>query len=181
MTPFPGLDALSAALALETARLRLRPFAETDLDALARIHADADTMRYIGEGKTLNRSETWRAIAGTLGHWLLRGYGMWGVELKGTHEFIGRVGFYYPDGWPGFELGWMITREHWGRGYATEGAQAALEYAFTTLKRERVISLIRPANLPSVRVAEKLGATLQGEVELSGALAKIYAIDRGAV
>ena len=178
MSTYPGLAALSNQLSLESTRLRLRQFRESDLDTLADIYADQETMRYIGEGKTFTRGETWRAIAGMLGHWMLRGYGMWALELKSTGELIGRVGFIEPDGWPGFELGWTVARPHQGRGYATEAAAAALDHAFITLGKSRVISLIRPENFASIRVAEKLGETLREEITLLGSVARLYAIER---
>lgn len=179
MSELPGLERLRLNPALETARLRLRLFDERDLDTLAAMYADVETMRYIGEGKTLNRGETWRAISNMLGHWLLRGYGMWALELKGTGQMIGRAGFIYPEGWPGFELGWMVAKEHWGRGYATEAAAAALEYAYNELDEPRVISLIRRDNLPSIRVAEKIGSRFESEVDVLGAPALVYASTRG--
>ena len=113
-----------------------------------------------------------------LGHWRLRGYGLWALEEAATGRLAGRVGFFNPEGWPGFELGWTLAREFWGRGYATEGARRALEHAFTEMGREHVISLIRPDNLPSVRVAERLGERLEGRVELLGSPALVYGITR---
>ena len=163
---------------LETERLRLRMFRESDLDAYARMCADAEIMRYLGEGKPLTRAEAWRSMAGILGHWELRGYGLWAVEERATGALIGRIGHIHPEGWPGFELGWMLDRASWGKGYATEGARRALEYAFEALGRQHVISLIRPANVASVRVAERLGETLQGRVHLFGAEALVYGITR---
>jgi RimJ/RimL family protein N-acetyltransferase len=115
-----------------------------------------------------------------LGHWQLLGYGMWAVERKSDAAFLGRAGFLNPPGWPGFEIGWAFAREHWGQGYATEAARTALAFAFDVLKRDRVISLIRPANARSIRVAEKLGERLASEVELLGAKALIFAIDSPA-
>lgn len=84
------------------------------------------------------------------------------------------MGFLDPPGWPGFELGWVLAREHWGKGYAIEGARACLDYAFGPLGRDRVISLIRPANERSIRVAERLGERLAGEVDLLGSKALVY-------
>jgi RimJ/RimL family protein N-acetyltransferase len=178
VSDLPGLPALISNVGLETARLKLRMFAERDVDALATLYADAETMRYVGEGKTFNRQETWRAVSSMLGHWLLRGYGMWAVELKGTGEMIGRAGFINPEGWPGFELGWMIAKPYWGRGYATEAAEAALAFAFRELAQDKVISLIRRDNLPSIRVAEKIGAQFDSEVDVLGAPALVYACTR---
>ena len=165
-------------MTLETERLRLRMFRESDLDVYARLCADPEIMRYLGEGKPLTRAEAWRSMAGILGHWQLRGYGLWAVEERATGTLIGRIGHIYPEGWPGFELGWMLDRAAWGKGYATEGARRALEYAFDEVGREHVISLIRPANVASIRVAERLGETLEGTVHLLGGEALVYGITR---
>ena len=175
MTRWPGGRLFPAGVSLETERLRLRIAEERDLDALARIYADKETMRYIGEGKPLSREDTWRAISNMLGHWMLRGYGMWMAERRDTGEMIGRVGFLDPVGWPGFELGWIFSREHWGNGFATEGARAALAYATDKLGKERVISLIRPHNTASMRVAEKIGFTRGEELDLMGGPVLVYA------
>ena len=172
---FPGIEAFLAPPRLETARLVLRFFEERDLDALAAMNADPETVRYLGEGKTFTRMESWRAIASMNGHWLLRGYGLFAVEEKSSGDTIGRVGFINPDGWPGFELGWTIARPRWGNGFATEAARVALDYGLGTLKRERIISLIRPANAASIRVAEHLGFRRDSEVEMNGMPALIYA------
>jgi RimJ/RimL family protein N-acetyltransferase len=172
---FPGLSALASGLMLETPRLVLRQFDERDLEPLAAIYADAETMRYLGTGATLSRGETWRAIAGMLGHWVLRGYGMWAVAERATGLMVGRVGFINPEGWPGFELGWVIVRSRWGRGYAPEAAAVALRYAREELGQEQVISLIRPQNAASIRVAEKIGERHRGSVELFGEEVLLYA------
>ena len=165
-------------IAVDTERLHLRMFREGDLDAYARMCADPDVMRYIGEGKPLTRGEAWRSMAGILGHWQLRGYGLWAVEERATGALVGRIGHICPEGWPGFELGWMLDRAAWGKGYATEGARRALEYAFNELGRPHVISLIRPGNVASIRVAERLGETLEGRLRLYGDEALVYGIAR---
>ena len=167
-------------IVLETPRLRLRQFREADLDAYAGMCADPEVMRYIGTGVTLSRPDAWRSMAGMLGHWKLRGYGMWALELQSTRELVGRAGFLDPPGWPGFELGWFLGRRHWGNGYAVEAASAALRYAFDELGRERVISLIRPGNTRSIRVAEALGERLAGETELLGNKALVYEATRSS-
>jgi RimJ/RimL family protein N-acetyltransferase len=161
-------------ITLETERLYLRKFRESDWDPYCGMCADPDVMRYLGSGGTLSRDDTWRAIASMLGHWQLRGFGMWALEAKETGELVGRVGFIYPAGWPGFELGWVLGKPYWGRGYATEAAREALRWGYEVLERDRVISLIRKANQPSIKVAERLGSKLAGEVELLGAKALVY-------
>ena len=163
---------------LETERLRLRAFRNEDLDAYAPMCADPEVMRYLGTGVTLSRGDAWRSMAGFLGHWALRGYGMWALEEKATGAFVGRAGFLNPEGWPGFELGWTLGRQHWGRGYATEAARRALDYAFEELAQPRVISLIRPGNEPSKRVAERLGQKPVREIELLGGPATVYEVAR---
>ena len=163
---------------LETERLRLRAFREEDLEAYAAICADAEVMRYLGDGRALSRADAWRQMALIIGHWALRGYGLWAVEERATGVLVGRLGFFNPEGWPGFELGWMLRRASWGRGYATEGAGRALAHAFTEMGRERLISLIRPDNRPSIRVAERLGEQLERRTDLFGHEALVYGIDR---
>ena len=159
---------------LETDRLLLRPFRNADHAAYAAICADPEVMKYIGTGTPLSATDAWRSMAASLGHWELLGYGMFAVEEKAGGAFVGRVGFLDPPGWPGFELGWLLGRDYWGRGYATEAARTCLAYAFGTLGRERVISLIRPGNDPSIRVAERIGERLSGEVEFLGGTALVY-------
>jgi RimJ/RimL family protein N-acetyltransferase len=161
---------------LETERLRLRGFRHTDLDAYARFCADPEVMRYIAAGMPLNRGEAWRQMAFFAGHWSLLGYGMWALEEKESGVLVGRVGFLQPPEWPDFELGWLLGRPFWGRGYALEAARVALTYAFETLGRDRVISLIRPANHRSIKLAKQLGERLVEEVEIFGGTAMLYEV-----
>ena len=163
---------------LETERLRLRMFRETDLDAYAAMSADPEVMRYLGAGEPLTRADAWRQMAMLLGHWQLRGYGVWAVEERASGVLVGRIGLFNPDGWPGLECIWTLARGAWGKGYATEGARRALEYAFTELGQPRVISLIRPGNAASIRVAERIGERLEGCLTLFGAEALVYGVSR---
>jgi len=164
---------------LVTERLRLRPFRLSDIDDYAAMNADPEVVRYLsGGGGTWERERSWRHMAFLIGHWQLAGSGMWAGEQKETGTFVGMTGFADPEGWAGFELAWTLARRWWGRGYATEGAQAALNYAFTALNKDRVISLIHPANQASIRVAERLGETLQGHSDLRGADYLVYGINR---
>jgi RimJ/RimL family protein N-acetyltransferase len=163
---------------LETDRLILRRFREEDFEQYARFCADPEVTRFLGEGRPLDRWEAWRSMAMILGHWQLRGYGPWAVEERQTGSFIGRIGFFNPEGWPGFELGWVLGREFWGKGYASEGARRALDYAFTEMGRDYVISLIHPDNSASIKVAERLGETVEGQTELFGHAVLIYSINR---
>lgn len=163
---------------LETERLLLRWFREDDFEDLCKMSGDAEVMRFLGDGKPLTPLEVWRQLAAFVGHWYFRGYGIWAVEEKSTGRVVGRIGFFNPAGWPGFELGWTLSRESWGKGYATEGAQRVLEYGFTEMNREHVISLIAPENVGSIRVAERLGEKVEGETEVFGHHVLIYGISR---
>ena len=91
---------------------------------------------------------------------------------------VGRIGFWNPEGWPGFELGWMLRQSFRGRGYATEGARAALRFAFTQMQRPEVISLIHPENAASIQVAQRLGERLLDSTEVMGKPALVYRITR---
>jgi RimJ/RimL family protein N-acetyltransferase len=163
---------------LETERLTLRMWRESDFEPYAKMCADPEVMRYLVSGKTYDRAEAWRHMAFLTGHWTLRGYGHWAVEEKSTGSFVGRIGFLNPEGWPGFEIGWTLGRQFWGKGYATEGARKALDYAFDVLDQSHVISLIHPDNLASIRVAERLGEKPEGSTEIMSMPVLIYGIDR---
>jgi RimJ/RimL family protein N-acetyltransferase len=163
---------------LETERLLLRWFREDDFDDLCEISSDPEVMRFLGDGKPVQPIEAWKHMAGWIGHWYFRGYGVWAVEEKATGKVVGRIGLMNPKGWPGFELGWTLGRASWGKGYATEGAQRVMEYAFTEMNRDHVISLIAPANVASIKVAERLGEKVEGETEVMGHHVLIYGIGR---
>jgi RimJ/RimL family protein N-acetyltransferase len=163
---------------LTTERLVLRMLRAEDLDAYARIFGDPEVARYLGDGKPLDRAAAWRSLAFHLGHWALRGYGLWAVEERATGRLVGRVGLLNPEGWPGLEIGWALGREAWGNGYATESARRVLAHAFAEMGLDRLISLIYPENGRSIRVAERLGERLEGRIELFGAQVLVYAIDR---
>jgi RimJ/RimL family protein N-acetyltransferase len=165
---------------LTTDRLVLRPFVAADAPALAALNADPNVARFISlDGQPLSAEDSWRQLAFLIGHWQLRGFGMWAaVERSRPDLLIGRIGCHQPEGWPDFEIGWALASDCWGRGYATEGARAAMRYAFETLGRPRVVSLIDPANERSVGVAERLGERPAGEWNLRGRTVVIYAIDR---
>ncbi len=155
---------------LTTERLTLRGWREEDLDAYAAIAADPEVMRFMGG--PLDRADTWRQIAVFVGHWQLRGHGLWVVERDG--ELIGRVGLIRPEGWPGLEVGWLLGRDAWGHGYATEAARAAADYAWRKLGAQELISLIAPDNVPSQRVAERLGMRPCEDYDLRGTTVVIH-------
>jgi RimJ/RimL family protein N-acetyltransferase len=161
---------------LQTDRLTLRMLCEADLEAYAEMCADVEVMRHVGDGQPLARPMAWRNLAMMVGHWSLRGYGLWAAEERSSGVLVGRIGFWNPEGWPGFELGWMLRRAFWGRGYATEGAREALRFALMQLGQPQVISLIHPENAASIRVAQRLGERLLGPTEVMGRPALVYRI-----
>ena len=111
---------------LETDRLILRMFRDSDFEAYAEMCGDEEVMKYLG-GSAMTRMEAWRSMATVLGHWRLRGFGLWAVEEREHGIVVGRVGCWRPEGWPGLEVAWTLRRAFWGRGYATEAAKAAFE------------------------------------------------------
>ena len=162
---------------LLTDRLRFRAFQQRDLDAYAAIVADENVTRYLGDGRPLTRADAWRQMAIFNGHWTLFGFGIWAVEHRESGALMGRIGCFKPEGWPAFEIGYVLGRQFWGSGYATEGAAAALHFARAECRPERIISLIRPDNTGSIRVAERLGGRLDGDVEFFGGRSLTYAYD----
>ena len=147
-------------LRLETRRLLLRPIdPERDFEPWAAMMADERVVRFTG-GVVMNRALAWRNMAMIIGHWKIRGYGFFSVEEKATGAWVGRVGPWYPEGWPEPEVGWSIAPEYWGRGFATEAGRASVDYAFSTLEWRRVVHVILKGNDQSVAVAKKLGSVL---------------------
>lgn len=160
---------------LETERLILRGWRAEDFDTLAGFMADPEVMRYLS-GSPMTRGDAWRSLAMMVGHWELRGYGMWAVERKSDHALVGRIGLLYPEGWPALEVGWTLGRPYWGHGYATEAASASMRYAFLTQNIGRLISCIDPSNKASQAVAMRLGETKGPKQQLTVA-GETYTVD----
>lgn len=162
---------------VETDRLLLRGFRDEDGEAWAEICADEETMSWLAR-EPMDRGDAWRHMAELAGHWQLKGYGQWAMEERDGGELVGRAGLYFPADWPGLEVGWLVRRDRWGRGYATEAGAAAVRFAFEQVGADHVLSLIAPENVASRRVAEKLGARPAGSVELRGHTLEVLRIDR---
>jgi RimJ/RimL family protein N-acetyltransferase len=173
-----NLEGLGAVPQLETDRLLLRSFRDTDIDAYAAMCADPEVMRYVGDRGPLSRDDAWRQMAMLVGHWHLRGFGMWAVEERSTETFVGRVGLHFPEGWPDREIAWAFARPYWGKGYALEAARAVLTQAFELFQWPRAVSLIDPANRRSIHLAERLGERFDKEVEVRGNRVWLYSIGR---
>lgn len=149
---------------LETQRLVLRAIQEEDLDGWATLMGDPQTARFIGG--TIDRAAAWRGMATMAGSWQLKGFGMFSVVEKATGRWIGRLGPWQPEGWPGTEIGWALIKDAWGKGYAAEGASAAMDWSFANLGWTEVIHTIDPQNCLSIALAERLGSTDRGPCTL---------------
>jgi RimJ/RimL family protein N-acetyltransferase len=163
---------------LTTDRLLLRGFDLADFEPLVEMLAHPDLPRFLGDGGPIGRAEAWRRLAGIIGHWALRGHGLWALEERATGVFLGWAGLIEPEGWPALEVAYSLARPFWGRGYAREGAAASLRYARESLGRAEVVSIIRPANLASIRVATSLGAVFRETIQFFGAPSAVYLYPR---
>jgi RimJ/RimL family protein N-acetyltransferase len=148
------------ALQLETPRLLLRLPRADDLDPWADMMAAAEAARFIGG--VMPRATTWRVVMMMIGAWHAQGFAMFSVVEKASGRWVGRVGPWMPEGWPGPEIGWAIVRDCWGRGYATEAAIASANWAFAHLGWTEIIHSIAPDNTASQAVARKLGSRNRG-------------------
>jgi RimJ/RimL family protein N-acetyltransferase len=147
---------------LETPRLDLRPFAAGDTAAMHRIYSDPVVMRYVATGPTANLGVSERLLRDYTVHQRAHGFSFWGVVERSSGALIGDAGLYRtPAG--EVELGYTLGAPWWGRGYATEAAEAWLDAAFGVLGIEAVIALAEPANVASLRVLEKVGMQRTGE------------------
>lgn len=162
-----------ANIVCETSRLILRQLTRDDLAPLTAMHLDAEVGRFIG---VKTPEQTGEGLEQWLAQYERYGFSKWAVVLRGSEEFIGRCGLSLEqiDGVDVWELGWTFARGYWGKGYATEAAQAAMEYSFRVLGHNRLISLIRLGNDASVRVAEKIGMKYERRVQWNGMPADMY-------
>ena len=168
---------MSAVPRVETERLLLREWRDEDTDPWAELCADDEVMRSLGREGALSLGDAWRDMAVMAGHWALKGFGHWILELRATGELVGRAGLYHPPDWPGLEVGWTVARPHWGNGYAGEAGRAAIDWARDELGADRVISLIADDNHRSQRVAEKLGMHVEGRASLRGHDLRVFGVD----
>lgn len=147
-----------AAPVLETPRLILRGWRPEDVEPYAALLADPGSARFITRrGRPYGRAEAWAETAFLIGHWRLRGFGMFVIEARDTGAFLGRAGPLQPEGWPGIEIAWALTPEARGQGYATEAAAATAAWTLRRFRPDHLISVIHPDNGESQRVAVRLG------------------------
>ena len=161
---------------IETGRLKLRRWRGDDVAPNTAMLSDPGTARFITvDGKPVTDELVgWRNAAVISGHWALHGAGMFAVEERASGKFVGRVGPWFPPGWPGFEVGWGIARDFRGKGYAAEAARAAIDWSFATFETDEIIHTIDRENTASQAVALRLGAEKGREFDLFGHVADIW-------
>lgn len=149
---------------LNTERLILRPTALEDFPRWAELMADPETARFIGGVQP--PAATWRSVMTMAGAWSLTGVAMFSVIERDSGLWLGRIGPWRPEGWPGNEVGWSLHPEAHGKGYGVEAATAAMDYAFDVLGWDEVIHCIDPDNVASQKLAERLGSYNQGPTQM---------------
>ncbi|NUU64413.1 GNAT family N-acetyltransferase [Paenibacillus agri] len=166
-------------LYFETARLLFRDWEEADLEPFSRLNADEEVMTFFP--KTLSFKETTAFYQSIISEFTECGFGLYAVEVKEQKEFIGFIGFhkatFEADVTPCVEIGWRLKKEAWGKGYATEGAAACLQYGFNTLGFSDIYSFTADVNTPSKNVMQKIGMNFSStfnhpKVELDSPLNK---------
>lgn len=164
---------------LQSERLTFRNYTDTDLDFLHSLLSDPEMVRYIGEGNTRDREGAKQFL-----HWIYETYrsgrdlGLMVLETTSTQSRIGHAGLVPQviDGKTEIEIGYWISKDYWGSGYATEAAMTLMNYGRSQLDITKFIALIQPANTPSKRVADKLGMTIDSEILLKGQKVQVYSI-----
>jgi RimJ/RimL family protein N-acetyltransferase len=168
---------MTAGSLIETPRLILRPIGADDFDAHARIVGDAAVMHYIIDAP-MSPAQAWWNIARYIGHWQIRGYGMYVAIERSSGQIIGHMGFLNAEGGRGFELGWILAPEAWGKGYASEGTRTLVAHAFGGLGQTHIVCVINRENVKSIAVAERLGAVFEREEIEGGRHLSIYGINK---
>ncbi|MCF4096883.1 GNAT family N-acetyltransferase [Maritalea mediterranea] len=157
---------------LETERLVLRPLKSEDFDSYAQIAADGEWSQFVGG--PMDQGKAWRAMATLIGHWTLRGHGMFAVEEKSSGKFVGIIGHWNPINWPEPEIAYTLAQHAAGKGYATEAVRKMIDYTFNELKWNTVVSYIDDNNIPSQKVAQRVGAIAEDLIDLGGSPARVY-------
>ncbi|MBO6813680.1 MAG: GNAT family N-acetyltransferase [Rhizobiaceae bacterium] len=158
---------------LTTDRLKLRGWRKSDFPAYADFRADAERNRY-SIGGASDEHTAWNALAAICGEWVLSGYGTFAVSQKTDDRVIGYAGIWFPKDIQEPELTWGLFAGHEGKGFATEAAMAAKEWAYRTFGWPPLMSFIHPDNTPSIALAKRMGAVLESEGSLRGAHRLIF-------
>ncbi len=145
---------------IETERLILKMFKEPDWKDIHELYSDPECVKYTVR-QPFKESETWQKIASFLGHWQLRGYGLYAIEEKLSTKVAGFAGPYYPIDWPEPEIQWSLSRMFWGKGYASEAVVAIKKMLTEYLPEISFISIIHPGNENSKKLAKKLNCVYE--------------------
>jgi RimJ/RimL family protein N-acetyltransferase len=156
---------------LHSERLIMRAVTQDDFDPMAEFFADPVSKFY---GGPCGRDDAWRKFAAYLGHWGLRGYGPWGLEVKTTGQFVGITGLWFPEGWIEPEITWALVPAAHGHGYATEAASRSLEAAYENFGWTTAVSVISVDNPASAAVATRIGATCEATIDYRYGPAHLY-------
>lgn len=160
---------------IETKRLRLRPMEIGDLDEFVALHADPEVTEFI---RPLDPTAAEERLGRDKSEWRERGHGLLAMLDRKSGAFLGRCGLKH---WPQFgetELGWVLRRDAWGHGYATEAARACIEWGFTELDVPYLTAMVNRDNVRSIRVAERLGMAPMRDDALLGDPVVVYGLDR---
>jgi RimJ/RimL family protein N-acetyltransferase len=158
---------------LETERLYLRMFRESDWKDIHEYYSDPECTKYTS-GRPLKENESWQKMAALLGHWQLRNYGTYAMEGKNMKKVLGVVGLDYPNDWPEPEIQWGLSKQFWGNGYGSEAVRAIKKMTAEYLPDLSIISLIHPDNTNSINLAKAVGAYFEKEYFFRDATWNIY-------
>ena len=174
-----GESAMGLKAILETSRTRLRRFTTRDLDVVAAMVKDQEQMRFYPRPRTRDEASAW--IDRNLSLYEKHGFGIWFIESIAASEFLGYCGVrpITVEGVEETEIGWHTRKKFWSQKFATEAARACRDLAFSQLGAERLIALIDPTNVASVRVAEKIGMRPEREAVVDDYACVIYAVESG--
>jgi RimJ/RimL family protein N-acetyltransferase len=160
---------------IETERLLLRPLGLADIDEFLALHDDPEVTRFI---RPLERREADERLRLVEREWLERGHGMFAVFDRASGRFLGRAGLKHWSQFDETELGWVLRRDAWGHGYATEAARACRDWGFASLDVPYLTAMIHPENDASVRLARRLGMTPLRSDSLLGDAVVVFSINR---
>jgi ribosomal-protein-alanine N-acetyltransferase len=152
-------------------------FTEEDLDALSLITGDPEVMKYLGTSEPRSREKTRNTIDAILRHWEQHGFGIFALEHKADRRLIGWCGLQRLEKTPEVEVAYLLAKEYWNQGLATEAARAAIRYGFDELKLGRVVAIARPENVGSYRVMEKAGMKYERDANYYNVDVVYYALD----
>lgn len=160
---------------IATARLCLRQFEKQDLEAYAKIMGDYEVGKWFPNGKGYMPKEAKKSLDNILGHWSKHGFGIWAITNR-EKTLLGRCGLNLIAETSEVEVDFVVARDNWGKGYATEAAKTTLAYGFEIMKLDRIIALAKPDNSASRRVIEKIGMRYIRDAQYWGIICSYYEI-----